>query len=721
MTKRAVVVLLALFLLAAPAAFAVGTAKLKGVDIKDNSVEFDIDGPFTYTIYKADPYRVIIELPGVEPGTFAGKLQSKTRGITEVDISGKDGSTKAEIVLESPSEVKPVYKSDKFVLNVLPVQIASANSPGDSNISGPSKEAPTNQAVYAPGAEPADAATAGTKSAAENATAPSAPETLQPATTINSIYLERSGGKVKLVLKGDGAINPGVFSLPGRIVIDVPKVRLEAALPKVMLSPVRDIRTGSYPDKVRVVLDTTRNTKYEVVTNANTLTLSLAAPAAELSRPPQTKETDKQPAVAAPETAAAPMAQAPAPASPKGQQRISLDFQNADIVPIFMLLGEVSGYNMVVHPSVHGTITLKLKDVPWEQALNILLDTFALGKRVEGNVMTIAPLSQFATWEKEKEDLRNTQASTEELVQAVIRLSYAQASEITTAINSAKLLSPRGNITQDTRTNSLIIKDTPTQIAKIKNLVSIMDVAQKQVMIEAQIVEVSSSYTKSLGIQWGAQQNINGLIANGTSTPTGQGALFSVNTPVLSALPTATMPGGAATFLLGTANALSLQISLNALEGVGKSKSLANPRVLTIDNQMASIQQGTSIPVQTTSASGTSTQFVNANLNLQVTPRITPDGYVLLKVTAANDSLGDLTPQGFSINRKNVTTQALVKDGQTLVLGGIYTDSKTTSTTGIPFLSKIPLLNLFFSTQSQTGPNPQELLILITPKIVKPA
>ncbi|MDA8156381.1 MAG: type IV pilus secretin PilQ [Actinomycetota bacterium] len=696
MTKRAVVVFLALFFLAAPAAFAVGTAKLKGVDIKDNSVQFNIDGPFTYTIYKADPYRVIVELPGVDPGAFTGTHASKSSGLTQINISAEKGATKAEIILANPSDVKPLYKKGRFVLNVLPIATAAA-SPAVSNTTGQAQTA----------------AEAGAKTGVENAAAPAPkPENLASATYISSISLKRENGNVKFVLTGNGAINPGVFSLPGRIVVDVPKVRLKAALPAVMIQPVRDIRTGSYSDKVRVVLDTTRNTKYDVLTKGDTLTLTMAAPAR--AEAPAAEEVAKP--------AAAPSASAPvtaqAPAAPKGQQRISLDFQNADIVPIFMLLGEVSGYNMVVHPSVHGTITLKLKDVPWEQALNILMDTFGLGKRVEGNVMTIAPLSQFATWDKEKQSLEEAEASTEPVVQTVIRLSYAQAADITSAISNAKLLSNRGNITQDIRTNSLIIKDTPTQIAKIEKLVKIMDVAQKQVMIEAQIVEVSSSYAKSLGIQWGGTANFGGF-SNGTG---GQGAQFSVNTPVLAAGPTAgtaVTPFSGASFFLGTANALSLQISLNALETVGKSRSLANPRVLTLDNQAASIQQGTSIPVQTTSASGTSTQFVNANLNLQVTPRITPDGYVLLKVTAANDSLGDLTPQGYAINRKNVTTQALVKDGETLVLGGIYTDSRSTTDTGVPFLSRIPLLNLFFKDRTETGPNPQELLILITPKIVK--
>ncbi|MDA8168145.1 MAG: type IV pilus secretin PilQ [Nitrospiraceae bacterium] len=735
-SHKGFIISLIVIFLAAAFAFNAQAAVIKSLEVKDNSVELDIEGPFTYTIYNTDPYRYVVELPGVNPGTFAGKVNAESHGISEISISQDKDSTRLEMLLETPSDVKPEYKGSKFALNILPsgsepAKAAAAPAPADAAVSV--KTADVQPATGTADAKPPQADTAavqtGQKSASPAEEKPSEavkpeaakPETDQPeniqsapmpkATEITSISFERKEGMVNLVIKGNGQIAPGVFSLPGRIVIDIPGVVLKARLPRSVMAPVKAVRSGTYPEKVRLVVDTKKGTAYDVFTKAGTLTLAIPSPAGAPAPATEAK------AGKAPEKPVAETAQALTPEQRK-TQKISLDFQNADIVPIFMLLGEVSGYNMVVSPGVAGTITLKLKDVPWEQALNILLQTFNLGKEVEGNVMTIAPLSQFAAWKQAKESLKETSEQTENLVQEVIKLNYATATDVSTAITNAKLLSPRGNITTDNRMNTLIIKDIPSSIAKIRDLVAIMDVAKPQVMIEAQIVEVNSQYTQNLGIRWGGTQNIAG-----STTANQQKFDFSVNTPVASAGADVSGSSGAAvgagTFTLGTANALSLKLSIEALETVSKARSLSNPRVLTMDNEQANIQQGTSIPVQTTTAEGTSTQYVNANLNLTVTPRITPDGYIQLKVNAANDSLGALSAQGYAINKKSVTTQAIVKDGDTLVLGGIYINSENTSETGIPLLSKIPILSWLFKTRQETGPNPSELLILVTPKIIK--
>ncbi len=669
------------------ALFAAGSvaqaAELKGLNIKSDSIEFQIDGNFTYTIYSPDPYKVDLDLPGVTPGKFAGRTEPSVKGLSEMNISGQNGSTHIELLLETPSLVKPRYEGNLFVLAISPED-------GNAGIVNAPAEAKPATAPAAAKAKPDDA-----------------PAPLANATEVTDIGFEQTRNAVNLVIKGNGKLRPNVFSLPDRIVVDLPKVSLKAAMPKEVVSPVKGIRSGIYPDKVRLVIDVKKDTPYEMYSRDSSIAISMtlaARPAEKKAAPAPTAGTAKAGA-RKPQSAGGP---------PYTDQRISLDFQNADIVPIFMLLGEVSGYNMVVSPSVAGTITLKLKNVPWEQALNLLLETFNLGKKVEGNIMRIAPLSQFDQWKKEEERLKQTEERTEPLVQEVIKLNYAKAADITTAINSGKLLSARGNITTDPRMNTMIVQDTASSIQKIKDLVKIMDVAKPQVMIEAQIVEVSSTYAQSLGINWAATQNINQ--ANGSKLD------FSVNTPVLQAgtgQAGSTSPGGVAAITLGKANALQLQLSLNALESISKARKISDPRVLTLDGESASIQQGTSIPVQTTTASGTSTQFVNANLNLSVTPMITPGGYVQMKVTAANDSLGALTPQGYSIERKNVDTQAIVKDGETLVLGGIYVTQENTAEQGIPILSKIPGLGWLFKTRTVSGPNPSELLILITPKIIK--
>lgn len=684
--KRIPLVFILCFLAASLAATA-DAAQIKQLSIKDNLVELEVEGAFTYTIYNPDPYRLVLEMPDVTAGPLEGRHASKAAGITELQISQNAHTARLEVLLESPAEAKPAFVGNKFLLSFQPPQSAEEQT---------EEIAAEEQAEAEEAPEPAQEEK---EPAAE----------LPQATSVTGIGFEQQNDATNLVIKGDGELKANVFSLPARIVVDIPAVKLKSGMPKKMVPPVKAIRSGAYPDKLRLVVDLKGDVPYEVISKADTLTLSL--PAGVVAAQPQ-KEAAEPPAVALQKEKAP---EAPeAPAAPPKSQKISLDFQKADIVPIFMLLGEVSGYNVVVHPTVSGNITLKLKDVPWEQALDIVLDTFSLGKMVEGNIMKIAPLSQFATWRQEKERLKEAEERTEDLTQDVIKLNYATAADIATAVSDAKLLSPRGNITKDTRMNTLIVKDIPSSIGKIKDLVKIMDGSKQQVMIEAQIVTVSNKYTQNLGIRWGGSVNIDQVNAEVFD--------FSINTPVVSAGPTAgeaDSPVSAAALSVGTANAVSLKLSLEALETVGKSKSIANPRVLTMDNEQATIESGKSIPVQTTTAEGTTTQYVSANLNLKVKPRITPDGYVQLEVTAANDELGGATAQGSVIDRKNVQTKAIVKDGETLVLGGVFQNQEDTTDIGIPLLSRIPIFGWLFKTRTVTGPNPSELLILITPKIIK--
>ncbi len=697
------------------------SATIKKIEVKNNLLRIGIDGPFTYTMYNTDPYKIIVEFPGVSAGDYTGQMNPKVKGITSVRVAGGSKGAQIHILLDSPASVKPRLEAGVFEL-----AIQSSGAQPSQKSAAASKEAAGANHQAGPSAAISNAASTGAKAVLnedKQAKAIQKPvaATDVKATDITSMKFERKSGSVDLVIKGNGTLKPHIFSLRNRIVIDFYGIMKTPPKPAEVLLPVRAIRSGSYPGKLRLVIDIRKNTQYQAMAVGNTLTIVMPVRGKKV---PEITTVTSVPATQEKASGTGKISSSSGP-TPNPGQKISLDFENAQIVPIFMLLGQVGGYNVVVSPNVQGTITLKLKDVPWEQALDILMNTFSLGKKMEGNVMTIAPLSQFAAWSRAEEQLKKATQSAESTVQEVIKLNYASAADVTGDISSAKLLSPRGNITTDTRTNTLIIKDIPSQIDKIKNLIRIIDIAKPQVMIEAQIVEVDSSYTQTLGVRWGGTQNIGNV--SGQTVPFGQPGFqqsfnFSANTPVATAgatAGTATSPIGAANFTLGTANAMSLQLSLEALETVNHARSLANPRVLTIDNESASIQQGTSIPVQTTTAAGTTTQFVNANLNLTVTPRITPNGFVQLKVTAANDSLGQLTPQGYAINRKNVDTQALVKNGDTLVIGGIYTTNENTSVSGVPFLDKIPLLGNLFKTRTVNGPNPSELLILITPRIVK--
>ncbi|MCX5717110.1 MAG: type IV pilus secretin PilQ [Nitrospirae bacterium] len=701
-------------------------ATLTAIDITDNTLNINADKPFKYTIYKpSDPYKAIVELPDMRLGIAAGKIKSEKAGITEIMPSQTDAPplTKLEILLSSPAGIVPTYKGTLLTLNIInPEEGLKAKTTEKAAETQKTEE--KTQEVKTP-VEKSEESPKETKTAEiakpeekpktaekEEPAAPKAavPKYLAPATSIVKVNIEKEQDVLKLTIKGNGSLNPNVFELDKRTVLDMPNVTLEAPLPKTQ-SPLKGIRSGKYKDKTRIVLDMKEKTSFTVTSIEDSIIVAFQLPEKE-----KYAAKAEKPAAVETKTETA-MPEKPAEEGKYKGQKISLDFQDADIGPIFRLLADISGYNFVIDPSVKGKITLKLMNVPWDQALDIILQTFGLGKSVEGNIVWIAPVGMFAKMSDEKTKAKDVEEKAEELMQEIILINYATASEISGAIDKGKLLSSRGAVTIDNRMNTLIIKDTQKSINKIKELVKIMDVAKPQVMIEAKIVEVGSSYSESLGIRWGGNL--------GTASPrVGFGEIainsgtFSVNTPIVTAGAAATNPGGVLGLSLGSANSVKVDLTLSALESVGKSRRLSNPKIMTMDNEAATIQQGVSIPVQTVSAEGTKTEYVNATLSLGVTPRITPDGYVQLKINATNNALGILTPQGYAIETKSVNTQALVKNGDTLVVGGIYTTNTSEGEEGIPLLSRIPLLGWLFKTKTQTGPNVTELLIFITPTIV---
>jgi len=380
--------------------------------------------------------------------------------------------------------------------------------------------------------------------------------------------------------------------------------------------------------------------------------------------------------------------------------------------PIFRLLADVNDYNLVLDPAVKGKITIKLMNVPWDQALDIVARQSNLTYRIDQSILYVAPTSVFEKLAQDRAKMQKAEDENEPLVQEVLRVNYATAGEVQAAINNGKLLSTRGTITPDGRMNTLIVKDTQKSIDKIKDLVKIMDIAKPQVMIEAKLVEVGTTYSETLGIRWGGN-------FSSQTFPNNVGGNFSVNTPTVGAGPATENAGGAMNLTLGHANSLSVNLSLSALESIGRSKTLSNPKILTMDNESATIQQGTTFFIPTVSQSGTQTQSQTATLSLQVTPKITPDGYVQLKVNATDNSLQPGTAGATAVvNTKSLTTQALVKNGETLVIGGIYRMDETETSDRVPVLSKIPGLGWLFKTKELLGPNIKELLIFITPIIV---
>jgi len=409
-------------------------------------------------------------------------------------------------------------------------------------------------------------------------------------------------------------------------------------------------------------------------------------------------------------------------------RRISLDFQQADISNVLRLIAEVSGFNMVVGEGVKAKVTMKLVSVPWDQALDMILKMNGLGKIRQSNILWIDSLANLAKQENEEVQARDAKINAEPLIDRVFYIRNLLAQELMTALR--QYLSPRGLMQQSQGTNALVVRDTETQIAIIKQLVDGLDLEVPQVQIEARIVQADTTYSRSLGVQWGVQ-NVNQLgpafgVANFKSGTTGtfgnQTSNFLVNLPATVGGLTSTPGMG---FTIGRTDGALLDVRLSAGELLGLSKVIASPKVTTLDKREAKISQGESIPFQTTSLQGTQTTFVDANLELNVTPQITSRDpketgkLIMLKVRATRNAVGARSnPAGPSIDRREANTQVNIRDGETLVIGGVFIDTQSNNVIGVPYLARVPVLGWLFKQKTETVAK-QELLIFLTPNIVK--
>jgi len=398
-------------------------------------------------------------------------------------------------------------------------------------------------------------------------------------------------------------------------------------------------------------------------------------------------------------------------------KRVTLEFADADIRKIFQLIAEVSNLNFLVGDDVTGTISIKLVNVPWDQALDVILETKNLGMKQDGNIVLIRPIGKIMSFADEELAAKRAYEKTLELRTKIFDINFASVGDIAGQFQSFK--SERGTISVDSRTNRVIVTDIDPAIEKMASLLKALDIPEKQVLIEARIVEASSSFTQDLGIQWGIHYRDGSADMLGiNSLDTGFGGIVTNIAPKIG-LPAASAAGGALGLSFGklTSN-VQVDMRLSAAAESGQIKIISTPKVVTLNNKSAKISQGQMIPYSTVSAEGTKTEFVEAALTLEVTPHITADGSVSMKITASNNSAGSAAA-GVAppINKKEATTELLVKSGETTVIGGIYVDTDTNTDSGVPYLKDIPLLGWLFKSNNQQK-NKSELLIFITPKIV---
>ena len=434
-------------------------------------------------------------------------------------------------------------------------------------------------------------------------------------------------------------------------------------------------------------------------------------------------------------------------------EKLSLNFQNIEVRSLLQVIADFTNFNVVTSDTVTGNLTLRLKDVPWDQALDIILQAKGLGLRKSGNVIWIAPKDELAIKEQAELEAGKKKTELEPLRTQSFQLNYAKATDIASSLastsgaagggaqgQSSRLLSPRGSVIAEQRTNQLFVTDIPTKLEEIQALIAKIDIPVRQVLIEARIVEANDSFGRSLGAKlgfndqrtanpgWGGTGvnstrvavggNLSGV--GGVTGQTGGAAGLQNNTFVnLPALGQGgNDPASFALSIFGAQSNRFLNLEISALEADGKGKVVSSPRIITADQKNAFISQGTKIPFQKSTSSGaTAVEFVEATLKLDVTPQITPEGNVILTVKINKDSLGTLTALGREINVKEVRTEVLVENGGTVVIGGIYEQEESNSTSKVPFLGDLPYLGNLFKTNTKTA-NRTELLVFLTPKVV---
>jgi type IV pilus assembly protein PilQ len=439
--------------------------------------------------------------------------------------------------------------------------------------------------------------------------------------------------------------------------------------------------------------------------------------------------------------------------------KLSLNFQNIEVRALLQVIADFTNFNVVTSDTVTGNVTLRLKDVPWDQALDIIMQAKGLGVRKTGNVLWIAPKDEINAKEKMDLEAKAQVATLEPLRTQAFQLNYVKAEEIAKGLTgqnnggggggggstTTKILSPRGSVLFETRTNQLFVNDIPSKLEEIQQLIAKVDIPVRQVMIEARIVEADNKFGRALGAKLGmldaralqggtpgwSLSGDNRVAVGGTYLGLGEQTLqakltdqsyipntYFVNLPANSQV----LNGNtAATFALSLFSAGAnrfLNLELSALEADGRGRIVSSPRVITSDQTKAVIEQGEELPYQQATSSGaTSIAFRKASLKLEVTPQITPEGAIILNVDVAKDSRGATTPAGFAIDTKHVQTQVLVDNGGTVVIGGIFVQDERTEEQKVPYLGDIPLLGNLFKNTSRKADR-SELLIFLTPKVV---
>jgi type IV pilus assembly protein PilQ len=653
--------------------------------------------PLTFTV--DNPARIALDLPDTTVAMQSRRVDVKQGVVDTVNVAEANGRTRVVLNVD----------------NLVPYETRVQGNTIIVSVGGAGGRAASSGAAVSTAAA---AATSNTRSAAP----------VTGSRSVSNIDFRRgSDGSGRIVVElTDAKVPADLHQEGGRIVVNFAKTSLPENLMQRLdvtdfATPVNSVDALRAGDSTRLVIQASGDYEQLAYQSDNIYTIEIK-PVVKL--PPELQDQKEYTG-----------------------ERLTLNFQDIETRAVLQLLADTSGQNMVISDTVGGNVTLRLQNVPWDQALDIVMRTKGLDMRREGNVMFVAPAAEIAAREKEILTARQQVQQLAPLRTEYLQINYAKASDLSALIKSGQnnsLLSERGSVAIDERTNTLLLQDTSERLADIRRLVSTLDIPVRQVLIEARIVIVNDDYSRELGVRFGANVAVDhggrdgGGIVGARNFAAPDGAVLSrqpdgVDTPPTFAvpavadrymvnLPVANPAGRLALTLLDSDYIVDLELS--AAQAEGRGEIISSPRLITANQREATIEQGVEIPYQESSSSGaTTTQFKKAVLSLKVTPQITPDNRVILDLTVAKDSVGQLVASatgGFvpSIDTREIVTQVLVNDGQTVVLGGILETERRDAETKVPWLGDVPVLGRLFKTTSKTD-NKDELLIFVTPRILR--
>jgi type IV pilus assembly protein PilQ len=716
------------------------------------------------------PPRIALDLPGVLNATGRGLQEINSGNVRSIAVAQAGERSRIVVNLKQNSRYRTELQG-KLLLLVIEAPTSSEPTPGATEGSSTQASTPASGAQAAVAAAPISAAPVAAAAPSAPAPAPTpapggpvpqpvtaAAAPAAPARTAapQAVHFADSQNASPQALRDvdfrrgrDGA---------GRVVVELPSTQVGVDIRQVGQTLVVEFLRTSAPESLRRKLDVTDfGTPVQSISTSQAIDRVRMVVDARGSWEHSAYQTDNQFVLEIKPQKVDPNKLSSGPGY--SGEKLSLNFQNIEVRALLQVVADFTNFNIVTSDTVTGSVTLRLKDVPWDQALDIILQAKNLGVRKSGNVLWIAPKDELAAKEKQELEARKQVTDLEPLRTQGFQLNYTKADDVATRLvgqqaagggggggagSATRMLSPRGSVIPEPRTNQLFVTDIPSKLEEISQLIGKIDVAVRQVMIEARIVEADESFGRSLGVKLGANDTRApsqapgiGLIGNqrvavggnyaaigDVTLQTAAGSTFA-NTQFVN-LPSNVSSGNfagasAASFALSLFGATSnrfLNLELSALEAEGKGKLVSSPRVITADQIKALIEQGTELPYQTATSSGaTAIAFRKANLKLEVTPQITPEGAIILDVDVNKDSVGQPTAAGFAINTKHVKTQVLVENGGTVVIGGIFETSENEQVNKVPLLGDIPYLGALFRNKTRTA-SKTELLVFLTPKVI---